>query len=294
MAPGLLRPAVHRRRQRHHRDPAGVVDQRHHQHAAARRLRRSRRSSFWVTKRICLSLQRRDRDLVLHGRETGRIVRTAEGKFFEVHEALDEHERWRLVQHETLEPLRAAGVRGQQRRSPLRRTHGPARARCRASTSPTASPAVTPAELAAAHHDGAAHEALAEAPAPTEWDRSLHGGAVELADNDAYAPHAHEDGEAARGRPRRGDHRDSLTPPRPRRPLPACAGRGRRAVTDLTAHARPQDDGDDPASRARRALAPLDRAHPRMGGWTGADDAGRSSRRPWVTPWTRFPPSCWT
>ena len=31
--------------------------------------------TFWVTKRICLSLQRRDRDLVLHGRETGRIIR---------------------------------------------------------------------------------------------------------------------------------------------------------------------------------------------------------------------------
>ena len=27
--------------------------------------------AFWVTKRICLSLQRRDRDMVLHGRETG-------------------------------------------------------------------------------------------------------------------------------------------------------------------------------------------------------------------------------
>jgi ubiquinol-cytochrome c reductase cytochrome b subunit len=31
---------------------------------------------FWVTKRICLSLQRRDRDTVLHGRETGTIIRT--------------------------------------------------------------------------------------------------------------------------------------------------------------------------------------------------------------------------
>ena len=32
---------------------------------------------FWVTKRICLVLQRRDRDTVLHGRETGTIIRTA-------------------------------------------------------------------------------------------------------------------------------------------------------------------------------------------------------------------------
>ncbi|MDQ1537627.1 MAG: ubiquinol-cytochrome c reductase cytochrome b subunit, partial [Actinomycetota bacterium] len=43
-------------------------------------------TAYWVTKRICLSLQRRDRDKVLHGRETGRVVRTAEGSFFEVHE----------------------------------------------------------------------------------------------------------------------------------------------------------------------------------------------------------------
>jgi ubiquinol-cytochrome c reductase cytochrome b subunit len=31
--------------------------------------------AFIVTKRICLSLQRADRELVLHGRETGRLVR---------------------------------------------------------------------------------------------------------------------------------------------------------------------------------------------------------------------------
>ena len=40
-----------------------------------------------------------------HGRESGRLVRTAEGKFFEVHEPLSEHERWAWVQHEALEPL---------------------------------------------------------------------------------------------------------------------------------------------------------------------------------------------
>src|SRR6476619_7628392 len=61
--------------------------------------------AFWVTKRICLSLQRRDRDLVLHGRETGRIVRTADGQFFEQHEPLDEYTRWLLVQHDKQEPL---------------------------------------------------------------------------------------------------------------------------------------------------------------------------------------------
>ncbi|GAB7191216.1 cytochrome bc complex cytochrome b subunit [Kineococcus sp. NUM-3379] len=61
--------------------------------------------AFWVTKRICLGLQRRDREKVLHGRETGRIVRLPHGEFIEVHAPLSEHERWLLVQHEVQRPL---------------------------------------------------------------------------------------------------------------------------------------------------------------------------------------------
>ena len=59
---------------------------------------------FVVTKRICLGLQRRDRDLVLHGVETGRVVRLPHGEFFEVHAPLDEHARWELVQHDQPRP----------------------------------------------------------------------------------------------------------------------------------------------------------------------------------------------
>ncbi|HEX5512684.1 MAG TPA: cytochrome bc complex cytochrome b subunit [Actinomycetales bacterium] len=61
--------------------------------------------AFWITKRICLGLQRRDRELALHGRETGRIVRTAGGEYFEVHEPLNEYDRWLLVAHEDRRPL---------------------------------------------------------------------------------------------------------------------------------------------------------------------------------------------
>jgi ubiquinol-cytochrome c reductase cytochrome b subunit len=57
--------------------------------------------SFYLTRRICLGLQRKDRELALHGRETGRVVRTEEGEYYEVHEPLDEYERWTLVQHES-------------------------------------------------------------------------------------------------------------------------------------------------------------------------------------------------
>jgi len=143
--------------------------------------------AYWVTKRICMSLQRRDRDLVLHGRESGRLVRTAEGKFFEVHEPLPEHARWVLVQHEVLKPLepRATidphGV--SQQRAGLKD-----RLRTRVSSfyfTDGVHP-VTPAELAAAHHDGPAHEAIAPGQ---EWVGQLHGGADERPETDAYAPH---------------------------------------------------------------------------------------------------------
>jgi ubiquinol-cytochrome c reductase cytochrome b subunit len=61
--------------------------------------------AFWITKRICLSLQRADRQKVLHGRETGIIWRYADGRFEEIHAPLNEYERWNLVQHEVPEPL---------------------------------------------------------------------------------------------------------------------------------------------------------------------------------------------
>jgi len=145
--------------------------------------------AYWVTKRICLSLQRRDRDLVLHGRETGRLVRTAEGKFFEAHESLPELERWALVQHETPEPLR---LRATVDANGVRRL-GTRKERLRARVSnfyfADAVHAVTPPELAAASHDGVAHEAIA----PTrEWVGQLHGGADERPETDAYASHEPE------------------------------------------------------------------------------------------------------
>ncbi|WP_344135074.1 ubiquinol-cytochrome c reductase cytochrome b subunit [Pedococcus bigeumensis] len=55
-------------------------------------------TSAWVARRVCLSLQHRDRETVLHGRETGRLLRTSGGGFLEVHDDLSPDERWpRLV-----------------------------------------------------------------------------------------------------------------------------------------------------------------------------------------------------
>jgi ubiquinol-cytochrome c reductase cytochrome b subunit len=72
--------------------------------------------AFVITKRLCLSLQRADRDLVLHGRETGRLVRMPNGEFVEVHEPISAEKAWLLTSHEQLAPLElpehdGAGVR---------------------------------------------------------------------------------------------------------------------------------------------------------------------------------------
>lgn len=75
--------------------------------------------AFWVTKRICLGLQRKDRELVLHGHESGRIVRYASGEYVEVHTPLDEQERWLRVNYQAHAPLPlapAADARGVRRK----------------------------------------------------------------------------------------------------------------------------------------------------------------------------------
>jgi ubiquinol-cytochrome c reductase cytochrome b subunit len=62
-------------------------------------------AAFWVTKRICLGLQRRDRDKVLHGRETGIIKRLPHGEFIEVHEPLSQQQLHVLTAHVQPKPI---------------------------------------------------------------------------------------------------------------------------------------------------------------------------------------------
>jgi ubiquinol-cytochrome c reductase cytochrome b subunit len=61
--------------------------------------------AYLVTKRVCLALQRKDREIALHGFESGRIVRLPGGEYIEVHEQLDDYERWKLVSYEEYQPL---------------------------------------------------------------------------------------------------------------------------------------------------------------------------------------------
>jgi ubiquinol-cytochrome c reductase cytochrome b subunit len=72
--------------------------------------------AFVITKRICLSLQRADRELVLHGRETGRLLMLPHGEFVEVHEPISPELAWKLTAHEqapalALEDTDVNGVR---------------------------------------------------------------------------------------------------------------------------------------------------------------------------------------
>jgi ubiquinol-cytochrome c reductase cytochrome b subunit len=61
--------------------------------------------AFIVTRRICFALQKKDREIALHGYESGRIVRLPGGEYVEVHQPLSDYERWRLVSYNDYKPL---------------------------------------------------------------------------------------------------------------------------------------------------------------------------------------------
>ena len=145
--------------------------------------------AFWVTKRICLGLQRKDRELVLHGHETGRIVRFANGEYIEVHKPLDAHERWLRVQHDAIRPLeiepaedsrgvRRKGYRLDRMRQRLSQTFYEDRIE-----------PVTPAELAASHSHGE-HDAIEPTGehAPAELTGAVGGGQHLVDPQDETAP----------------------------------------------------------------------------------------------------------
>ncbi|WP_066462115.1 cytochrome bc1 complex cytochrome b subunit [Sanguibacter suarezii] len=132
--------------------------------------------AFWITKRICLGLQRKDRELVLHGHETGRIVRFANGEYIEVHKPLNDQERWVRVNYDAHKPLeiepredsrgvRRKGFKKDQMLQKLSRFFFEDRIE-----------PVTPAELAAAHSHGE-HDQL-ESHAPAAQLAATDGGAV--------------------------------------------------------------------------------------------------------------------
>ncbi|MFV0428860.1 MAG: cytochrome b [Arachnia sp.] len=61
--------------------------------------------AFIITRRLCLSLQRQDKQRVLHGSETGVIVRSPEGHYSEAHTPISQEEAYTLTQHVQRAPL---------------------------------------------------------------------------------------------------------------------------------------------------------------------------------------------
>ena len=61
--------------------------------------------AYFLTKRICVGLQKKDREIALHGFESGRIVRLPGGEYVEVHEQLSDYERWKLVSFDDYAPI---------------------------------------------------------------------------------------------------------------------------------------------------------------------------------------------
>ncbi|MFC5788607.1 cytochrome bc complex cytochrome b subunit [Agromyces tardus] len=61
--------------------------------------------AFVIARRVALGLQRKDREVLLHGAETGRIVRLPGGEYVEVHRPVGEAERRRIEVTDAPRPL---------------------------------------------------------------------------------------------------------------------------------------------------------------------------------------------
>jgi ubiquinol-cytochrome c reductase cytochrome b subunit len=61
--------------------------------------------AFVITRRWCLSLQRHDREEVLHGYETGVIVRSPDGAYSEIHQPISAVRAYELTTHEHQRPV---------------------------------------------------------------------------------------------------------------------------------------------------------------------------------------------
>lgn len=63
--------------------------------------------AFLITKRICIGLQRADQERLLHGSESGVIMRHPSGEYEEAHAPIDAGETYALTQHHQVTPIEA-------------------------------------------------------------------------------------------------------------------------------------------------------------------------------------------
>ena len=113
--------------------------------------------AFMITKRICIGLQRADRERVLHGSATGVIVRSPDGGYDEAHVPISTEEAFALTQHPQLPAL--AGAPTEDDHGKRTKTKGIGRTRARLSRwyleGTVAKPTAADIEAAAGHesHD---------------------------------------------------------------------------------------------------------------------------------------------
>lgn len=117
--------------------------------------------AFLVTKRICVSLQRRDNDLLTHGSPSGVMERSATGEYFEHHVNLDEDTAFTLSQHREYVPVEAGGDTDEHG---VRKTGGISKRRARWSKFFFGSDAPKPTA-----------EEIAEGRAHTDHENAEHG-----------------------------------------------------------------------------------------------------------------------
>ena len=84
--------------------------------------------AFVATRRFCLGLQRRDRELLLHGRESGQVLRLPHGEFIEIHTPISDAEKAVILSKVDVPVLEAPpatdengvatpGIKGKRRRA---------------------------------------------------------------------------------------------------------------------------------------------------------------------------------
>ncbi|MGV8844975.1 cytochrome bc1 complex cytochrome b subunit [Tessaracoccus sp.] len=82
--------------------------------------------AFLITRRVCIGLQRADRERVLHGSESGLISRAADGRYSEPHLPISVDEQFTLTSHLQHAPLEISptqdesGIRIKQQVTPMR------------------------------------------------------------------------------------------------------------------------------------------------------------------------------
>jgi ubiquinol-cytochrome c reductase cytochrome b subunit len=135
--------------------------------------------AFWITRRVAISLQRADRERVLHGMETGVIQRLPNGEYIEKHAPISQYEAYSLTAHERQEPFELGPDTDENGVAAPRRGLQKFRARLSRFYFADAIQKPTSAELVAAHAhaDGEGHGDRVEGPL----------GTIELDDDTARA-----------------------------------------------------------------------------------------------------------